>query len=77
MYAVDWNSEHIRVWHFARDDIPADIESKTPSPDTWGPPHALFGGSSCDVDSYFKDMSLVLNIVSSRPLFSGGSMEAN
>lgn len=64
VYAMDWDSERIRVWHFPRGRIPSDIKAKRPDPSNWGLPQAAFGGRSCDVDSYFKDMSIVLNIVS-------------
>ncbi|KAK1252871.1 hypothetical protein MKX08_004058 [Trichoderma sp. CBMAI-0020] len=62
VYAMEWNEEHIRIWHFARGSIPRDIENKEPDPERWGQPVAIFGGSSCDVDTYFKNMRLVLNI---------------
>lgn len=62
VYAMQWDEKHIKVWHFARGQIPADIEAKTPKPEGWGLPQAIFGGNKCDVDSYFKDMSLVINI---------------
>ncbi|CAG9997530.1 unnamed protein product [Clonostachys byssicola] len=62
VYAMDWDSERIRVWHFPRGRIPSDIKAKRPDPSNWGLPQAAFGGRSCDVDSYFKDMSIVLNI---------------
>lgn len=62
VYAMNWDSDYIKVWHFDRSSIPADIKSKTPDPEGWGKPDAVFGGSSCDVDNYFKDMSIVLNI---------------
>jgi hypothetical protein len=64
VYAMLWDREYIKVWHFSRDLIPADIEDKEPKPDGWGMPLAVFGGSSCDVDEYFNSMRLVLNIVS-------------
>lgn len=74
VYAMEWDSEFIKIWHFARSQIPRDISSKEPNPDEWGMPHAVFGGDSCDVDKYFKDMSLVINIVSFFLVlpFSGG-----
>lgn len=64
VYAVEWNSEHMKVWHFSRGAIPSDIEEKKPEPSGWGVPQAVFGGSKCDVDSFFKNMSIVINIVS-------------
>ncbi|VUC25349.1 unnamed protein product [Clonostachys rosea] len=62
VYAMDWDSQRIRVWHFPRGRIPSDIKAKNPNPANWGLPQAAFGGRSCDVDRYFKDMSIVLNI---------------
>ncbi|KAL7922241.1 glycoside hydrolase family 16 protein [Trichoderma austrokoningii] len=62
VYAMEWNEANIRIWHFARGSIPRDIEKKEPDPESWGQPVAIFGGSSCDVDTYFKNMRLVLNI---------------
>ncbi|KEY74214.1 hypothetical protein S7711_00370 [Stachybotrys chartarum IBT 7711] len=62
VYAMLWDSDHIRVWHFGRNEVPGDINSKEPEPDNWGMPQAVFGGSSCDVDSHFSNMNLVINI---------------
>ncbi|KAK2046583.1 hypothetical protein LZ31DRAFT_197799 [Colletotrichum somersetense] len=60
VYALEWTSEAIRVWHWPRQVIPSDIVAKTPDPSTWGLPTALFGTSNCEVDRYFRNMSLVI-----------------
>jgi hypothetical protein len=52
------------VWHFARGEIPEDIARREPQPETWRLPHAIFGGKRCNVDDYFSDMNIVINIVS-------------
>ncbi|OBS19299.1 hypothetical protein FPOA_11023 [Fusarium poae] len=62
VYAMEWDSEYISIWHFPRGAIPADIEAKRPDPGKWGLPQSLFGGAKCNVDEYFRDMKLVLNI---------------
>ncbi|CEI40256.1 hypothetical protein FVEN_g1811 [Fusarium venenatum] len=62
VYAMEWDSEYISIWHFPRGAIPADIEAKRPDPRKWGLPQSLFGGAKCNVDEYFSDMKLVLNI---------------
>ncbi|KAJ4328519.1 hypothetical protein N0V84_001036 [Fusarium piperis] len=62
VYAMEWDSEYIKIWHFPRGAIPADIEAKRPDPKTWGLPQALFGGRKCNVDEYYHDMNIVLNI---------------
>jgi hypothetical protein len=35
VYAMDWRSDSIRIWHFTRANIPQDIKSGTPNPDGW------------------------------------------
>ncbi|KAI8679781.1 hypothetical protein NCS57_00256700 [Fusarium keratoplasticum] len=62
VYAMEWDSEYIKIWHFPRGAIPADIEDKRPDPKKWGLPQALFGGRKCNVDDFYHDMNIVLNI---------------
>ncbi|KUI54912.1 hypothetical protein VP1G_02156 [Cytospora mali] len=66
VYAMDWTSETIQIWHFARGSIPQDIIDKAPDPSTWGEPQALFGGGSgelsCDVEKSFSNMSIIINL---------------
>ncbi|KAK5998635.1 putative endo-1,3(4)-beta-glucanase [Cladobotryum mycophilum] len=62
VYAMQWDSETISLWHFPRGAIPSDIEEKKPNPENWGMPQAAFGGPSCDVDSFWKNMNIVINI---------------
>ncbi|KAI0132030.1 concanavalin A-like lectin/glucanase domain-containing protein [Xylariales sp. AK1849] len=65
VYAMEWESDGIKLWHWARGNIPNDINYApllTPSPVTWGPPQAIFGGSTCDTDTFFFNMSLVIDI---------------
>ncbi|KAI1177447.1 glycoside hydrolase family 16 protein [Nemania sp. FL0916] len=64
VYALEWNMQELKIWHFPRSAIPDDIALApvhTPNPESWGPPHALFGGSTCKADSHFFNMSLVIN----------------
>ncbi|PHH75792.1 hypothetical protein CDD82_4280 [Ophiocordyceps australis] len=61
VYAMQWDSDDIKVWHFARNEVPADVEARKPDPTKWKLPEAVFGGAGCKVDSYFKDMKLVIN----------------
>lgn len=64
VYAVEWDSNHIRVWHFPRTSIPSDILAKQPNPSGWGLPEAIFGCPSCNVNSYWNNMRFVINTVS-------------
>ncbi|KAI0429856.1 glycoside hydrolase family 16 protein [Xylaria sp. FL1042] len=64
VYAMEWDATDIKIWHFPRIAIPYDISRApiiTPDPASWGPPQARFGGSECDADSHFFNMSLVIN----------------
>ncbi|KAM5348212.1 hypothetical protein ACJ41O_008036 [Fusarium nematophilum] len=61
VYAMEWDSEYIKIWHFPRGAVPADIEAKKPDPKRWGLPQALFGGSRCKVDEYYSNMRIVIN----------------
>ncbi|XXG94258.1 hypothetical protein Hte_000512 [Hypoxylon texense] len=64
VYALEWDSEALKIWHFPRSAIPDNIvygHTEGPDPSTWGPPQAIFGGSSCDPDTYFFNMSLVFS----------------
>ncbi|EXF80433.1 mixed-linked glucanase [Colletotrichum fioriniae PJ7] len=67
VYALEWTSEAISIWHWPRQSIPDDIIAKNPDPSGWGLPSALFGTSTCDVDTYFKDMSIVIQTVCFAP----------
>ncbi|KAI2469875.1 glycoside hydrolase family 16 protein [Annulohypoxylon bovei var. microspora] len=64
VYALEWDSEDLKLWHFPRSTIPDNIiygHVVGPDPSSWGPPHAVFGGSSCNPDTHFFNMSLVIN----------------
>lgn len=64
VYAMEWTAEDIRIWHWPRQSIPADVVDKQPDPASWGLPTALFGTSTCDPDTYFRNMSIVIQTVS-------------
>ncbi|KAJ2979650.1 hypothetical protein NUW58_g7148 [Xylaria curta] len=64
VYALEWSPQDIKIWHFPRTAIPDDIylaPEATLDPTTWGPPQALFGGSKCETDAHFFNMSLAIN----------------
>ena len=57
-YAMEWTSEAINVWFFARGSIPSDIGTGSPDPSGWGAAVASFSGG-CNIDSSFKNQQLV------------------
>jgi hypothetical protein len=62
--AVEWRSEGIRMWQFARNAIPSDISSGSGSPDpsSWGTALADFPNTNCDIDAHFKNQTLIIDI---------------
>lgn len=73
VYALEWDDDDLKIWHFPRSEIPSDITAGKPKPMNWGLPQARFGGSECNADKYFYNMSLVINTVRS-PDFCGNSI---
>lgn len=62
VFAHILDSTGIRIWHFARADIPQDITNGTPDPTTWGEPVASFSSSTCNTATKFYDHVLTINI---------------
>ena len=57
VYAMEWTSEAISVWWWARRDVPADVASSQPKPESWAIPVAQFKG--CDIDALFQNHQIV------------------
>lgn len=60
--AMELRSAGIRIWQFGRGAIPSDISSGSPDPSTWSEAAADFPNTDCDIDSHFKNQSIVVNI---------------
>ena len=60
--AMELRSEGIRVWQFPRASIPNDISSGTPDPSTWGEATADFPNTDCDIETHFRNQSIIANI---------------
>ncbi|KAH7118291.1 concanavalin A-like lectin/glucanase domain-containing protein [Dactylonectria estremocensis] len=62
VYAMEWTSDHISIWFFARNQIPDNIKTEFLDPSGWGLPTARFtGGSGCNIDTYFMNNNLVFD----------------
>lgn len=60
VWATQIEADGIKIWYFARSDIPADIESNAPDPKNWGQPVMDFEpGSNCDVTKSWRKMKIV------------------
>lgn len=60
--AMELRSAGIRVWHFPRSSIPADIAVGKPDPSTWGLATADFPNTDCDIYGHFRNQSIIANI---------------
>ncbi|KAF1830405.1 mixed-linked glucanase precursor [Decorospora gaudefroyi] len=60
VYATLWTSSGIKVWYFATRDIPGNIRSGNPDPNSWGTPVANFAG--CNFDAMFRDLNIVFDV---------------
>ncbi|KAG6811645.1 hypothetical protein H0H92_006460 [Tricholoma furcatifolium] len=61
VFAHLWDSDGIKIWHFARGEIPADITAGTPDPTSWPTPAAQFPQATCDISQHFYDHVLVID----------------
>lgn len=59
VWATQVEADGIRVWYFARSDIPADIKSDKPDPSKWSIPVLNFVPQNCDIKNSWKKMKIV------------------
>jgi len=62
VYAMLWNDTGISLWFFQRSAIPSDLPTDSPNPDAWPLPTAYFPTSSCDLETFIKPQTLILDI---------------
>ncbi|KAJ7334248.1 glycoside hydrolase family 16 protein [Mycena albidolilacea] len=55
VYAHTVAPSGIKIWHFPRTAIPADITAGKPNPATWGKPAAFWSSATCNIAEHFKD----------------------
>lgn len=64
VYATEFSKNGVSVWFFPRANVPSDLSSNSSAPDPsgWGEPAARYGGSSCDIPTFFAPQHLVIDI---------------
>lgn len=65
--ALELRDEGIRMWQFARPDVPRDLTitadaADVPDPASWGRAAADFPSTDCDVGAHFRNQSIIINI---------------
>jgi hypothetical protein len=61
IYVTEWTPLGIKIWAFARDTVPASLNSDNPSTESFPTPLAAFSGKGCDYAQSFRDMVLIIN----------------
>ncbi len=59
VYAMEWTAKSVKVWWWARNNIPKDISAGKPNPQAWPEPVSSFSGKDCDFDKLFSDHEIV------------------
>jgi hypothetical protein len=61
VYAYLWTNDHISVWFWPRQQIPANITNGAPDPSAWGLPVSYFQlGAECSAN-HFTQHNLIIN----------------
>ncbi|KAF2449155.1 glycoside hydrolase family 16 protein [Karstenula rhodostoma CBS 690.94] len=61
--ALQVESERIRIWHFKKTEVPADLSSANPNPDAWTKaPTVHITPKSCDFHKAFNHFYIIINI---------------
>ncbi|KAF5379935.1 hypothetical protein D9757_007202 [Collybiopsis confluens] len=61
VFTMTLNSSNIALWFFERSEIPSDISSGTPLPNTWGTPYAQWSSSTCNIAELFGFQSTIFD----------------
>ncbi|KAF2653394.1 glycoside hydrolase family 16 protein [Lophiostoma macrostomum CBS 122681] len=63
VYAMEWTTSGIKIWQWARADVPDGVRAGGASLDTsmWGTPQAGFLGGDCDFDRHFLNHQIVID----------------
>ncbi|GAA6017774.1 hypothetical protein JCM11491_004613 [Sporobolomyces phaffii] len=64
MWATEYASTGIKIWHFQRSAVPSDLSSNSSSidPTSWGTPTYFVPTSSCNIEEHFQAQHLVIDI---------------
>lgn len=57
--ALQVETDVMRIWHFGKDEVPADLTSGSPDPDTWKAPTVSLSPKSCDFQKAFSQFRIV------------------
>lgn len=61
VFAMLWDDSGVKIWHFRRSDVPADLSSGNPDPTSWPTPQAFWSSSLCNTGQFFSQHQLVID----------------
>jgi len=59
VYAMEWTGSAIQIWYWPQGQVPDDIESGAPYPESWGQPVANWVG--CNFGALMDNMNIIIN----------------
>ncbi|PHH75745.1 hypothetical protein CDD80_2083 [Ophiocordyceps camponoti-rufipedis] len=62
IFALEWTKAFIKIYRWIPGQEPADINTDTPIPSSWGPPLVSLLATDCDLDAHFANQRIVLNL---------------
>ena len=62
VYAVQWTQSGIFMWFWNTGNVPSNVVSSSPNPDSWGKPYAGFPFGSWCSSSHFKNLQIVFDL---------------
>ncbi|KAF2679138.1 glycoside hydrolase family 16 protein [Lentithecium fluviatile CBS 122367] len=65
--ALQVEADGIKIWHFKNGEVPSDLNSANPNPNTWANPTVSISPKSCDFNKAFSRFHVIINIT-----FCGG-----
>ncbi|KAK7059685.1 hypothetical protein R3P38DRAFT_2837226 [Favolaschia claudopus] len=61
VFALQFDTDGIKMWFFQTGSVPSDISSLAPNPSTWGTPRMSVPTSSCAPTTFFSDLMMIVD----------------
>jgi len=61
VFAMLWDGSGVQIWHFARSDVPSDINNGNPTPGGWGEPTGQWSSGTCSPYQFLQSQTIVFD----------------
>ena len=58
---MEWTSDAIKIWNFASDSVPHNLQKGSPDTSSWPVPAFTTAGGTCKIDNFFSDHSVIFD----------------